>query len=101
MTDVIKKPNHYMAKLPNGEDVECWQVQQALGFDRNYALGNVLKYIWRAGKKEGQSRDKDLQKAIRYLEMELERTKHRKNLYVRQDSFSIVPGTKGQAKYED
>lgn len=39
-------------------------------FDLNWNLGNVVKYILRAGKKE--SRVRDLQKAMHYLKFELE-----------------------------
>jgi hypothetical protein len=39
-----------------------------LGFN----LGNCLKYIGRAGKKEGASRLDDLRKALTYLEFEIE-----------------------------
>lgn len=37
-----------------------------------FCLGNVIKYVARAGHKEGESRDKDLHKAMNYLRMELE-----------------------------
>ena len=37
----------------------------------NFNLGNVVKYIARAGFKEGESRHKDLGKAMFYLEREL------------------------------
>lgn len=39
-------------------------------FDLNWNLGNVVKYILRAGRKE--SRIRDLQKAMDYLKFELE-----------------------------
>jgi hypothetical protein len=42
-------------------------------WDLNFALGNVLKYIARAGRKRGCSRLEDLQKALDYLEREVER----------------------------
>lgn len=38
----------------------------------NFCLGNVVKYVARAGKKTGNSAVQDLQKAKRYLEYELE-----------------------------
>lgn len=41
-------------------------------WDLNYNLGNVVKYISRAGYKEGNTRLIDLQKALWYLEREIE-----------------------------
>lgn len=37
----------------------------------NFNLGNVVKYISRAGKKEGNSKLQDLEKAKDYLEHEI------------------------------
>lgn len=42
------------------------------GWDLGFCLGNVIKYIARAGRKNGESRDSDLHKAMEYLRMELE-----------------------------
>ena len=42
------------------------------GWNLGFCLGNVIKYIARAGHKAGESRDKDLHKAMEYLRMELE-----------------------------
>lgn len=41
--------------------------------DLNFCLGNSLKYILRAGKKDSETRLKDLQKAIDYLQFEIEK----------------------------
>ncbi|WP_256049143.1 DUF3310 domain-containing protein [Listeria monocytogenes] len=35
----------------------------------NYEKGNVIKYITRAGKKEGESEIKDLKKAQNYIQL--------------------------------
>lgn len=37
----------------------------------NFNLGNVVKYVSRAGKKEGNSKIQDLEKAKDYLEHEI------------------------------
>lgn len=42
----------------------------------NFNLGNAIKYISRCGKKEGESTEKDLKKAIDYLNFEIERIKN-------------------------
>ena len=65
MSDVDHPP-HY-TWLPNG--VEVIQITEHLNFCR----GNAVKYICRAGRKEGADEAKDLQKAIWYLDRELKR----------------------------
>ena len=57
-------PDHY--QLGN---IEVWDfiVDQDMG----YLLGNVIKYVCRAGAKPGESREDDLLKAIAYLNREL------------------------------
>lgn len=75
--DVINHPPHYTgvkcATWAEGEvylaDIECIDMIEALGF--GYHLGNVFKYIWRAGRK-GDALE-DLKKAKWYLEREIER----------------------------
>ncbi|WP_294731056.1 DUF3310 domain-containing protein [uncultured Faecalibaculum sp.] len=57
-------PDHY--KL----DPEPIAVIKAWGLD--FCLGNVLKYVARAGRKAGESRDSDLHKAMNYLRLALE-----------------------------
>lgn len=46
-------------------------------WDMNFALGNVIKYIFRAGSKPGVSRLEDLEKAKTYLEFEIEEERER------------------------
>lgn len=57
--DDVNFPKHY--QLPNG--LECIEVTE--NFD--FLIGNVIKYIWRAGHKDGSSYLKDLRKAQWYL----------------------------------
>jgi hypothetical protein len=54
-------------KLPNGieaKDVSGW-------FTAN--LGIAINYIWRAGKKPGNSYESDIRKAIAHLQFEIDR----------------------------
>ena len=44
----------------------------------NFNLGNAVKYICRAGKKEKNTLVGDLEKAIWYLQRELDRSEHRR-----------------------
>lgn len=57
-------PDHYRLNPEPIAVIKAW--------DLGFCLGNVLKYIARAGHKAGESRDKDLHKAMEYLRMELE-----------------------------
>lgn len=43
--------------------------------DLNFNLGNVIKYVCRAGKKQGENILSDLEKAKDYLNFEIERVK--------------------------
>lgn len=63
-SDDVNHPAHY-----NSGKIEVWDFiyDQGLG----YALGNATKYISRAGKKAGNSKVKDLRKAIAFLEREI------------------------------
>lgn len=61
-------PDHYKALDKDGDVIEAIDIIEAFGL--NYRLGNVLKYILRAGKKG--DRNEDLLKALWYLEREIE-----------------------------
>ena len=67
---------------PNGTDyhkrgtTDVWDFIRDQGL--NFHLGNAIKYICRAGYKD--SKIQDLEKAIHYLQNELE---HEKDLYLR------------------
>ena len=63
-SDMVNHPSHYTSH-PSG--IECIDVTQHM----NFCLGNAMKYIWRSGMKG--SRVEDLQKAIWYLNKEIER----------------------------
>ena len=68
MYEKIDHPNHYQAK-----DMETIDVIEA--YNLNFSLGSAIKYILRAGKKPGESSTEDLNKAIWYLQREVERHK--------------------------
>jgi len=57
----VNHPTHYN-QHPSG--VECIDVVEHMSFN----LGNAVKYLWRAGKKD--STDEDLRKAVWYIERE-------------------------------
>ena len=64
MNNVIH-PSHY-----NTGNLEVWDfiAQQEL----NFFLGNAIKYITRAGKKNKDTYIEDLEKAVNYLNKEIE-----------------------------
>lgn len=63
--DAVKHPSHYNAH-PSG--VEAIDILQAFNFN----LGSALKYIWRAGLKDG-TKIQDLRKAREYIDFEIAR----------------------------
>jgi hypothetical protein len=69
-------PHYYRAVVPlaggSTVTVECFDIMDALGFDKNYRLGCVLKYLWRAGKKTADPLV-DLKKARTYIDSEIAR----------------------------
>lgn len=59
--DMVNHPRHYEARVPG---IECIEV--ARHFD--FCLGNVIKYVWRAGLKgDAYAELEDLRKARWYL----------------------------------
>lgn len=68
MPDTINHPSHYTdGKIETIDYIEDKKL--------NYHLGNAVKYISRAGKKNPDKYIEDLQKAVWYLNREIERTK--------------------------
>jgi len=70
MSDPVHHPSHYNshpARCECGRRIECIDVTRHMGFN----LGNVIKYLWRAGLKG--STVEDLEKARWYLTDEIDR----------------------------
>ncbi len=70
MSEQVNHPKHY-----GGADnpYEAIKVIEAWGL--GFCLGNTVKYISRAGKKEADKTVQDLEKAKWYLEREIEKLK--------------------------
>jgi len=64
--DPVNHPSHYTSH-PSG--VECIDIIE----HHSLCLGNAIKYLWRAGLKNKETLIEDLQKAIWYIEREIER----------------------------
>lgn len=81
MSDNVNHPSHYTsskAQCPNcKESIECIEIAGNYCF----RIGNVIKYIWRAGIKDDSSYLTDLKKAKWYLDnkiRELEKDENKK-----------------------
>lgn len=61
-------PKHYK-NHPSG--VECITITK----HHNFCVGNIIKYAWRLGLKDGESSIKDLEKIINYAQFEIDRIK--------------------------
>lgn len=46
-------------------------------YELNFNKGNIIKYVLRSGKKSKDTEIQDLQKAVRYCQMEIERLNKR------------------------
>jgi len=66
MTDLVNHPPHY-GSHPSG--VECITITEHM----NFCIGNAIKYLWRAGLKDGTDMVLDLQKAVWYINREIQR----------------------------
>ena len=66
MSDPINHPPHYTSN-PSG--IECIDVVEHMNFN----LGCAVKYIWRAGLKDGSDPMTDLRKAVWYIQREIAR----------------------------
>ena len=64
MSEAVNHPKHY-----GGEDNPFEVIKISNHYNLNFELGNVLKYLIRADKKG--NRKQDLQKALWYLQHEI------------------------------
>lgn len=71
MSESVNHPAHYNAgKIEVIEAIEDWML--------TYHLGNAVKYIARAGKKDPNKTIEDLQKAVWYINRRIENLKAEK-----------------------
>ena len=65
MSDQVNHPKHYnQGRIEVIEAIEDWVL--------NYHLGNAVKYIARAGRKDKTKTVEDLEKAVWYLRRKIE-----------------------------
>jgi formylmethanofuran dehydrogenase subunit A len=67
MPENVNHPNHYFANsgIEVIDAIEAWNL--------NFSRGNAIKYIARAGVKNPDKEIEDLQKAVWYINREIER----------------------------
>lgn len=66
MKDLVNHPPHYTSH-PSG--IETIEVTRWMNFN----IGNVVKYVWRAGLKDPAKAIEDLKKAEFYIQDEIKR----------------------------
>lgn len=66
-TFISSTPTHYQGSI---QPIDLINAQ-----DLNFNIGNVVKYVCRAGKKQGENILSDLEKAKDYINFEIERVK--------------------------
>lgn len=64
----INNTSYYI--LPNGRQLEDWIMHE---FGLGFALGSAIKYVYRAGHKDGESKEKDMAKAMHYVKFVAEK----------------------------
>lgn len=70
MSDNVNHPSHY-----GGEDNPYEAIKVIEAWNLGFCLGNAVKYISRAGKKDKSKEVEDLEKAVWYLQREINRLK--------------------------
>lgn len=69
-SEVIERPDYYT--LPDGSQLE----DVIAYYEMDFYLGSALKYVWRAGRKDGESCEKDMAKADHYIRRYVRRRGH-------------------------
>ncbi len=67
----VNHPTHY-----GGQDNVYEAIKVIEAWDLGFNLGNLVKYVSRAGKKEGSNELEDLEKAKWYLDREISKVKN-------------------------
>lgn len=70
MSDNVNHPSHY-----GGEDNPYEAIKVIEAWNLGFCLGNAVKYISRAGKKDKSKEVEDLEKAVWYLQREINKLK--------------------------
>ena len=83
MSDMVNHPSHYTdGKIEVIDFIEDKRL--------NYHRGNALKYLCRAGKKDPEKEVEDLQKAVWYINREIQRLETQKQKDAREAELRAV-----------
>lgn len=66
--DNVNHPKHYTGH-PSG--IECIEITR----HHDFAIGNAIKYLWRAGLKDSNNEIQDLEKAVWYIQDKIKQLK--------------------------
>lgn len=67
-----KHPDYYKGSNEDGKAIEVFDIIDQF-VDGDFYLGNVLKYVCRAGKKSKETKRQDLEKALHYIKEAIKR----------------------------
>ncbi|MEG1695596.1 MAG: DUF3310 domain-containing protein [Acinetobacter sp.] len=67
-SDAVNQPSHYTSH-PSG--IECIEITR----HHDFAIGNAIKYLWRAGLKNSDNEVQDLEKAVWYIQDKIKQLK--------------------------
>lgn len=67
-----KHPDYYRGDNKDGKAIEVFDIIDQF-VDGDFYLGNVLKYVCRAGKKSKETKRQDLEKALHYIKEAIKR----------------------------
>lgn len=70
--DESQHPNYYFGTNKDGKAIEVFDIIDQF-VDGDFYLGNVLKYVCRAGKKSKETKLLDLEKAAHYIKEAIKR----------------------------
>lgn len=70
--DEPEHPDYYKGSNEDGKSIEVFDVIDQF-VDGDFYLGNVLKYVCRAGKKSKETKKQDLEKALHYIKEAIKR----------------------------
>ncbi len=95
MSEAVNHPKHY-----NSGKIEVIEFIEDQGFGEGFSVGNALKYVARAGKKDPTKTIEDLEKAVWYINRRIEVLKaEREGREVRRPN-DMNPRTTGEAERE-
>ncbi len=85
----VNHPSHY-----GGKDNPYEAIKVIEAWDLDFCLGNTVKYISRAGKKEGNNLKQDLEKAMWYLQRRINQLKNKNHECKTRIAHKVIGGRK-------